>query len=101
MDLFSTSSYNSLQAPGDGINHPSQKIFILVDKMADVWPIENIWSIVKTKLDEEEYNTLEELKSAIRKVWKDLNKDKDLLRRMIDSIPRRLEAVIRRGGEQI
>jgi hypothetical protein len=58
--------------------------------MADVLPIENIWSIVKTKLDEEEYNTLEELKSAIRKIWKDLKKDKDLLRRMIDSFPSRL-----------
>ena len=39
--------------------------------------------------------------TLIRKIWKDLNKDKDLLRRMIDSIPRRLEAVIRKGGEQI
>ena len=90
----------ALQAVKETFNHrlePKDQ----ANKMADVWPIENIWSIVKTKLDEEEYNTLDELKSAIKKIWKELNKDKDLLQRMMESIPKRLEAVIKREGEQI
>ena len=70
-------------------------------KMADVWPIANIWSIVKTKLDTKNHKNLPELKSDIKKIWREINGDKEMLRRMMASIPRRLAAVIQKKGDQI
>ena len=37
-------------------------------KMADVWPIENVWSIVKQKVMEKEPKTKPQLKKVILKV---------------------------------
>ncbi len=36
-------------------------------KLADVWPIENVWGILKEKLRGREYNDIEELKNDIKK----------------------------------
>lgn len=71
------------------------------NKMADVWPIENVWSIIKSRLDQKPCNSLQQLKGEIKKVWRELNADKNLCRRLVKSIPRRLEAVIQKSGEQI
>ena len=37
-------------------------------KMADVWPVENVWSIVKQKVKAEEHKTRPQLKNIITAV---------------------------------
>ena len=70
-------------------------------KMADVWPIENVWAIVKDQVKVADPETKQQLKTAIIRAWKKVHEDKDLCRRLISSIPRRLQAVIRRKGAQV
>ena len=70
-------------------------------KMADVWPIENVWAIVKDKVKESEPVNKEALRKVIIKCWREINADKSLLARLMFSIPRRLQAVISNDGNQI
>ena len=42
-------------------------------KMDDVWPIENVWGILKTKLDSMNVNSSEELKRAICQKWQEID----------------------------
>ena len=70
-------------------------------KMADIWPIENVWAILKDRVKEKEPKTKAELKKVIIKVWKEMDRDKVLCRNLISSIPVRLQAVIDVGGRQI
>ena len=58
-------------------------------KMADIWPIENVWSIIKPSLDGKDIQNLTELRNAIKAVWSRTSKDKRLCRRLIESIPAR------------
>jgi hypothetical protein len=67
---------------------------IQAPKMADVWPIENVWAIVKERVMEKEPQTKTQLKKVITKVWQEIHSDKALCRRLISSIPDRLQAVI-------
>ena len=69
--------------------------------MADVWPIENVWIIVKDRVKVKEPKTMQQLKNTIKAVWKDIDSDKELCKRLISSIPDRLEAVITVNGKQI
>eukprot|EP01084_Bolivina_argentea_P139253 244985_1 len=68
------------------------------DKYADVWPIENVWAIIYQWLPSQDFENIEQLKKGIKKVWKQI--DSDLCNKMMESIPRRLKAVIARKGEQ-
>ena len=70
-------------------------------KMADVWPIKNVWAIVKDKVKESEPVNKEALRKVIIKCWREINADKSLLARLMFSIPRRLQAVISNDGNQI
>lgn len=74
---------------------------IQAPKMADCWPIENVWSIIKDKVSEDDPQTKPQLKRSITKSWKSINDDKALCKKLIESIPKRLEAVIRKNGEQV
>ena len=69
--------------------------------MADVWPIENIWSIIKDKVAAGNPKTKPQLMKMIIKAWKDISSNKKLCRDLIKSTPTRLEAVIRKEGVQI
>ena len=55
--------------------------------MADVWPIENVWAILKQKVMEQEPKSKEQLKKVITKAWQEIDKDKNLCKRLISSIP--------------
>ena len=70
-------------------------------KMADVWPIENVWAVVKDKVKESEPVNKEALRKVIIMCWREINADKSLLARLMFSIPRRLQAVISNDGNQI
>ena len=70
-------------------------------KMADIYPIKNVWSIVKTKLDGRNIHSLASLKQQIKIVWREIDQDKALCEKMMKSIPKRLSALIRKDGSQI
>ncbi|CAF1104925.1 unnamed protein product [Rotaria sordida] len=68
-------------------------------KMADIWPIENIWAIIKEKLRGMEFQNIRTLKAAINKVWRSI--DATTCKKMMESIPRRMMAVIEKDGSNI
>lgn len=74
---------------------------IQASKMADIYPIENVWSIVKTKVDEKNITSLAHLKREITSAWKEIDQDKELCKKMMASIPKRLESLIKKRGGQI
>ena len=68
-------------------------------KMADVWPIESIWGILKQQVRDTKSKA--ELKRVITRCWREMKQDKGLIRRLVTSIPRRLQAVIDKEGSQV
>ena len=69
-------------------------------KMADVWPIENVWGMIKCRL-EEDLTSIKQMKNVITKEWKNISDDKDLCKSLIYSIPKRCQAMINKKGCQI
>ena len=62
--------------------------------MADIWPVENIWSIVNELVKSKEPKNKVQLKTIITRVWREINSgDKELCKRLMQSIPTRLDAV--------
>ncbi|CAF2159766.1 unnamed protein product [Rotaria magnacalcarata] len=68
-------------------------------KLADVWPIENVWGAFKENLRGREYDNIEQLKDDIKKEW--IKFSVSLCQQMMDTIPARLKLVIDQGGNQI
>ena len=68
-------------------------------KMADVWPIVNIWAIVKEDVKATGLQNSAELKKRIKESWRRMDKVKDLCKRLITSIPERLKALIKNKGQ--
>ncbi|KAL0199152.1 hypothetical protein M9458_007692, partial [Cirrhinus mrigala] len=62
----------------------------------DLNPIENLWGIVKRKMRYARPNNAEELKAAIRATWALITPEQR--HRLIDSMPRRIAAVIQAKG---
>ena len=69
--------------------------------MADFWPIKNVWAMIKGKIASKTTHTLKQLKKEIIIVWKEIDSDKDLFRRLINSMPKRAEAIIKKNRSQI
>uniref|UniRef100_A0A3B4X3B6 Tc1-like transposase DDE domain-containing protein n=1 Tax=Seriola lalandi dorsalis TaxID=1841481 RepID=A0A3B4X3B6_SERLL len=59
-------------------------------------PIENLWGIGKRKMRYARFNNAEELKATIRATWARITPEQ--CHRLIDSIPRRIAAVIQAKG---
>ncbi len=62
----------------------------------DLNPIENLWGIVKRKMRYARPNNAEELKATIRATWVLITPEQ--CHRLIDSMPRRIAAVIQAKG---
>ncbi len=62
----------------------------------DLNPIENLWGIVKRKMRYARPNNAEELKAAIRATWALITPEQ--CHRLIDTMPRRIAAVIQAKG---
>lgn len=62
----------------------------------DLNPIENLWSIVNAKLMENPPTFLAQLKRKLKKAWQEI--DRKLVKKLIDSMPHRLQAVIQAKG---
>ena len=73
---------------------------VQANKMADCWPIENVWSILGQRVKERK-PTAENHKQIIIEEWQRMDRDKPLCRKMMKSIPKRFDAVRRLRGRQI
>ncbi len=63
----------------------------------DLWPIENIWRIIKRKIRQRRPRTLQQLETYIRQEWDQIPTPK--LQKLITSMPRRLQTVLKRRGD--
>ena len=65
----------------------------------DINPIEHLWAIIKRKLNEYETppNGMIQLWQRIETIWNNI--DKDVCMNLIDSMPRRIEAVLKAKGK--
>jgi hypothetical protein len=63
----------------------------------DCNPIENLWSIVKSKVRSQQPRTMADLKEAINNVWTH-GIPLSLCKCLVDSMPRRLNSVIHNKG---
>ena len=70
-------------------------------KMADFWPIENIWAILKQKIAKINICNLAQLKREISKAWREIDADKELCRRIMSSMHRRASPIIQKEINQI
>ena len=62
----------------------------------DLNPIENLWSILDSNLKDRRPQSKAELFQVLQEGWNRL--DVDLLRRLVESMPRRIQAVIDANG---
>ena len=77
----------------------AQKINILdwPGNSSDLNPIENLWTILKNKVSERQPTNAKMLEQAIKEVWvRDISPA--YCRNLVESMPRRLEAVIKAKG---
>ena len=77
----------------------SKKIRILdwPGNSPDLNPIENLWSILKDKVSEKQPTSAKMLEQAIKEVWvRELSNE--YCQSLVESMPRRLEAVIKAKG---
>ena len=69
---------------------------------ADLYPIENLWSILKDEVAKKApVKYIGHLKRIIAKKWMELNNDKVFLKKMISSVPARVEAMVKLEGAQV
>jgi len=65
----------------------------------DLNPIENLWSIIKRRVAKRSAKNRDELQNFIIEEWRGI--DAEILKNLIDSMPRRLQLVIEKNGEEI
>lgn len=72
-------------------------------KCADVNPIENLWSMLQSRVfpAHKVYSSKKKLQEALQAKWKDIQQDTALLRKLADGMPKRLEEVVKAKGAQI
>ena len=76
---------------------PNMKIIPWPGNSPDLNPIENAWNHIKNKLQDMEVTSVDSLKEAIKQVWvRDL--DVSYWRKLVESMPRRMELVIAAEG---
>ena len=64
----------------------------------DLNPIENVWAWMKMQLQESHLTNLDQLKEEITRLWVMRMQDSQVLRNLVESMPKRLQEVIERGG---
>jgi hypothetical protein len=68
-------------------------------KLADVWPIENVWGILKEKVRGVTFKNSKTLVTAINKEWRKVGNEE--CAKMVEKIPSRLWKVIKNKGDQV
>ena len=68
--------------------------------MANVWPIENVWTIIKENTSLHRTDTLPQLRE-IDRAWREVDADKELCLKLIKSMPKRAAAIINKEETQV
>ena len=63
----------------------------------DLSPIENVWRIMKRKIQQRRPRTVEQLKLYIKQEWERIPPTK--LQQLVSSVPKRLLSVVKRKGD--
>lgn len=63
----------------------------------DLNPIENVWGLMKKKVEKERPKNLEDLKEKLQKVWDDI--PLSVIKSMCNSMPRRIKSCIEMKGD--
>jgi transposase len=63
----------------------------------DLNPIENLWAIMGSKINDKKPSSKRELHSSLENVWYNEISD-DYLKNLIESMPRRIKAVLKNKG---
>jgi len=69
-------------------------------KLADVWPVKNVWGILQQRVKKREPESKEQLRRNILEEWQYIDDDKAMCRKLIESISKRLQAVLDVDGSQ-
>lgn len=67
----------------------------------DLNPIENLWAWMDDKVDRSDTDSIEKLQQAVADCWERMRDDvnvKAVMKELVDSMPRRCEAVIKAKG---
>lgn len=67
----------------------------------DLNPIENLWGIVKKRLRKMDCTTKEKMICAVIKVWFHDQEIREICKKLIDSMPRRIDMIIKERGGHI
>lgn len=65
----------------------------------DLNVIEHVWARMKSRLSGKVFTTREELVQAVQLAWDTVAEERTVLHRLCDSMPRRLNEVIRKEGD--
>ena len=86
-----TSKYTS-----DWLEENGFKLLKTPPQSPDINPIEHLWYHLKRKLGDKRYRNKEQLKNAIMTEWNQI--DPEYTRKLVESMPRRLEAIVKANG---
>lgn len=65
----------------------------------DLNPIENLWSILKSRIEKRLAHTIDEVEKILKEEWESI--DIDLLCHLIHSMPNRCQAVVKNHGHKV
>ncbi len=77
----------------------NQLISVIFYNFIELVFIENIWAYIKEKIEEEEFENVSLLKKRIITIWRKITPA--MCSKWINSIPRRLQALIKKNGNSI
>ena len=80
-------------------NHPEIQLMDWPGNSPDLNPIENCWAWMKNKMKEKNPADLEEMREGIKDLWKNRMEDGVYLRKLVESMPRRMAKVIEMDGQ--
>jgi len=62
----------------------------------DLNPIEHLWGVLKSKVEERQPKNLQQLKEVVLEEWNSI--DNEVCRNLVHSMPRRVAAVVENCG---
>ncbi len=94
---------NKSARPGQAVWFQQRPHITLIDgpgNSPDLNPIENAWNWMKNQLQEKKVTStsIPQLQAKIRNLWVTKMDDSEYLRGLVESMPRRLQAVLENGG---
>jgi len=78
------------------INSEAHRVMDFPAVSSDINPIENVWAVLKTRVNRRNPSNEDELRKFILEEWQNI--DDDFIKTLIRTMPKRLEDIISLGG---